>query len=701
MFIHFRSLDRVKQIAGWLRKHAGIARQTALNIASEMHGYEAWEHLLVHWKDENATASTSLDDRVQQFRAVMTTRGVSEQETILALIDPPRSGDEEIQTISISRDDLARQAAKHDPRVKVAESRLELFHKGDDPTGLIVAASKVLHAAGRYQSTRFFELIKINQSRNPEAALFASNLYLAKFMDDPDGSILLGLLDKALESKFPEILANANYRLGVLLIDSDPGRAKRHMQYAVDANLDSAKFSMAIYLEAGVHGYEKDPEKAMAYYIDCHENHGHQLAKLAIAKAVVLGGRSDLPYNGEQLLAELAHNGQEEAASILRWVNVKRRLESMDVRLPIKVTPAGGNRPKMIRDALVDKFGIAERIAEDITASLYGYESWYALMKAATDKKTPKGPDDEDCTVIELRRRRESQEHLLVEYIGLEKIVAEVCVELLQPTARTARPTLKALEKAMRQRALMQRLGDDYAGMRDVAATLTRGEPDALLCLIYGALPVRPKEPDLLAELDKAYACGNDDEPDPAFATIFRDEPEKLAGTIPVSEKYIKISPWALAHQAFVRMNVAPIDPAEAKRLLLAQLAQFGVSAARPYALEMLGHIAGGLVGGKRDTTAALAYYREAAELGQAEAAFSAARILSDRGTARGTNEAISFYRKAIDLGSEKSRYNLARLLMIRGRISDLDEVRHLMRVAAHRGDHLAIEYMERKERGR
>lgn len=697
MFIHFHSLDRVRQIGGWLRKHSGIARQTALNIASEMHGYEGWEHLLVRGKEVNATASTDLEIRTQQFRAVMAARGVSDPEAILKMIDPPRSDENEIPTISISMDDIARQAAKYDPRVKAAESRLEFFHQLGDPTSLINAATKVLQTAGRHQSARFFELIHLNQNGNPEAALFATSLYLAGYMEDPDGSIVLGLLERALKSNFPDIRVNANYGLGVHLRETDPVRARSHMQYAVDANLDVAKFAMALYLDSGIHGYEEDHEQAMAYYVDCHENHGHHLAKLEIAKAVVLRGRSDLPYDGEQLLAELAREGQKEAAFILRWMNARRRRESMDIRLPNKVTPTGGNRPKMVRDALVNKFGIAEKIAEEVTASLYGYDSWHALMKAATDKKTPKGPEDEDCTADEFEKRKKSQANLLVEYLGLEETSAEVAVELLQPTGRTiSKPSLKNLEKAIGKQAVKHRLGDDYDGIRDMVSKFTQGESENLMALVYGAFPVCAEEPDLLAELDKAYVSGNHDKPDLAFGNIVREEPDKLPSTVAVSEKFVKTSPWALVHQAFVRMNMTPSDPAEAKRLLLAQLAQFETSVARPFALTMLGEIARDGGGGKRDANKALAYFREAAASGQALAAFEAALMLSERGTARSTNEAIHMYRTAIELGSEKARFNLARLLFIRGRISDYDEARHLIRVAAQRGDHLAIEFMER-----
>ncbi|MDW9481300.1 hypothetical protein GOB57_21885 [Sinorhizobium meliloti] len=626
----------------------------------------------------------------------MKKKGISNPEAIMALIDPPSGDGDEPLTISISKDDLARQAAKYDPRVKAAEARLEFFHKAGDPTGVVSAAMEAMKTAGRHQTPRFFELVTLNQHGSPEAALFATSLYVAGLMDDPDGSIVTGLFEKALKSKLSATRVSANYGLGVHLREIDTERAKKHMQLAVDADLDVAKFAVARYLDSGIFGYEKNPEQAMKLYIDCHENHGHQLATLAIAKAVIFGARDDLPYDAEKLLAELARDGQKDAGAILRWLNAQRRHISLDIRLPQVVTPEGGNRPKMVRDAVRAQFSIPEQLIEAVTASLYGYPSWKALLEAASDKKTIKGPDDEDCGADELAQRTKFQARLLVEYLGLEETSAEVAIELLQPTGRTVRPSLKNLARMVRKRALLPRLGEDYDAIRKMVAGFGMGDPDDLMAMVYEAFPIGKQEPDLLEELDQAYVSGEYDRPDPVFGRVMREAPETLTKVIAVAGRYVNTSPWALCHQAVANMTVIPPNPVEAKRTLLLQLSQFPSSPNRPFVLALLGDVENGRHGGKRNRKAAMACYKEAASLGSPQGAFAAALLMSEGQSVRSQNAAISMYRTAIALGSEEARVNLALLFFRQRRVMDYDEAMHLMRVAAQMGDHIAIDFLSR-----
>ncbi len=661
-----------------------------------MYGYEGWDHLLTRWKELNDGASKSSEARREQFMVAMTKQGVSNANTIMALIDPPDEAGEDAVSISISRDDIAREAAKYDPRVKSAEARLEFYHQNGDPTMVVMTAGTLLQTLGKHQTARFFELLELNQNGTPEAALFATSLYLAGYMQDPDGSTITALFENALRSDMPDIRINANYGLGVHLRKIDVERAKKHMQIALDADSAAAKFAVALSLETGVFGYDQDPERAMKLYIDCYDNHGHEPAKLAIAKAIVFGKRDDLPYDAEKLLTELAGSGQKEADVILRWLKTCRRHAKLDIRLPSTVTPHGGNRPKMVRDALKAQFGLPEPLLEAVTATFYGYLGWRALLEAASDKKAIKGPDDEDCEADELLERNKFQTQLLMEYFGLDDMQAEVALELLQPTGRNGKPSLKNLEREVERRKLRPRLGDDYDAIRKMASMLGLGDPDDLMSFVYGAVPIGEEEPDLLHELDEAYASGKYDRPDLAFGEIFRQAPEMLSQAIEVAEKHVDTSPWALCHQAVARITIVPHEPAAAKRLLRLQLSKYPSSDNRPFVLSLLGDVESGRYGGKRDEKAALACFKESASLGSPQGAFSAALLISERKSVKSQNEAISMYRTAIKLGSVESMTNLALLFFRQRRVGNFDEAMHLLRTAAESGDHIAIEFLSR-----
>ena len=696
MIIHLPSMERAKQIAGWLRKHSGIARQKSLNIVAEMHGYEGWDHLLTRWKELNDGSSRNVADRREQFPVTLARHGVSNVDLVMGLVDPSNGDGEDSLTLTITRDDIARQAAKYDPRVKDAEARLEFYHKSGDPTRLVMAAGTLLQTVGKHQTPRFFELVALNQGRTPEAALFATSLYLAGYMKDPDGSIVTALFETALRSEMPDIRVNANYGLGVYLRDFDAVRAKRHMQVAVDAGSPQAKFAVALCLETGEYGYDEDPGRAMELYIECHESHGHDLAKLAIAKAVVFRKRADLPYDAEKLLAELAQGGQKEAEVILRWLGTLRRHAKLDIRLPGTVTPDGGNRPKMVRDALKAQFGLPEPLVEAVTAAFYGYAGWKALLEAASDRKTTKGPDDEDCDPAELAERTKFQNLLLKEYFGLDDLQAEVAFDMLRPTGRTGKPSLKDMEREIERRKLKPRLGEDYDAIRKFASMLGMGDPDGLMSLVYGAVPLGDDEPDLLDELDRAYASGKQDQPDLAFGEIFRHAPELLSRAVEVAEKHVDTNPWALCHQAVAKITIIPHDPDAARKLARLQLSKYPTWDRRAFVLSILGGVESGDYGGKRNEKAALACFRESAALGSAQGAFAAARMISDRPSVKSQNEAISMYRTAIRLGSMEAMTNLALLFFRQRRLGHFDEAMRLLRTAADRGDHIAIEFLER-----
>jgi TPR repeat protein len=694
MLIHIPSLDRAKQIAGWLRKHSGVARQKSLNIVADMHGYEGWDHLLARWMELDNGASKSTDTRHQQFVASMKRHEISNTSVIMDLIDPVDEESENTIRISISRDDIAKEAAKYDPRVKAAEARLEFYHTSGDPTGLVMAATQLLQTVGKHQTSRFFELLTLNQGKTPEAALFATSLYLAGYMQDTDGSIVTNLFETALRSENPDISTNAHYGLGVHLRKIDLKRAMRHMQIAVDADCAPAKFAMALCLETGAFGYDEDPERAIQLYIECHENHGHELAKLSIAKAIVFGNRNELPYDAEELLSELAGSGQKEAEVILKWIKTRRRHATLDIRLPSTVTPNGGNRPKMVRDALKAQFGLPETLLEAVTATFYGYETWKALLGASSNKKTTKGPHDEDCDTGELAERKKFQAYILTEYFGLGDMPAEVALDLLQPTARTGKPSLKDLERGIERRKLMPRLGGDYDAIRKMAEMLGIGDPDDIMSLIYGAVPMCEEESDLLEALEEAYASGNHDLPDEAFRKISRGAPELLSRAVELAERHVEISPWALCHQAIAKITIMPQDPDAARRLLRRQLVKYPTWEKRSFALALLGEVERGDYGGKRNEKAALAYLRESASLGSPQGAFAAALLISERQSVKSQNEAISMYRTAIKLGSVESMTNLALLFFRQRRVEHFDEAMHLMRKAAASGDRIAIDFL-------
>ena len=488
MFIFIKKQERANQIARWLRKHSGVQLSKALEITAKMHGYEGWNHFLLRWPDQNGSASRDPDVSRKQFLSVLTEHGVKNPEVIIDLVEP-LPGPEEHPKIVITAEDIAKEQAKLDPRTKSAVERLEMRYAEGDLVSVIIEATKITRTNGRHQLPRFFEICRECQRSSPEAALFASNLYVSGVLPDPDGSIAVDLLQYGLTSSDETISNSAHYGLGIAMRKTDVMAAKRHMEAASVAGLSVARFAIACSTESGEHGYRKNPEKALKLYIEAYQIDGHRRAKYEVARILLTEGRVISGFEPERMLQELSQEGMKDALVLLRWTVSKRHLQSMDLRLPSKVVPESGDRPKRVREALQAHFSIPTAICEAITASLYGYARWSALMADASNKSVSPGLQDEDCDVESVKSRHEIQAEMLASYIGMDKFVADICIKLLQPTGRSVRPSLKTLDTEIQRVVLKERLGEDYEAARRMAEMMSfLGDTDTVMKMVYGSV---------------------------------------------------------------------------------------------------------------------------------------------------------------------------------------------------------------------
>lgn len=209
----------------------------------------------------------------------------------------------------------------------------------------------------------------------------------------------------------------------------------------------AAGYVLSLAYAQGRMGLVKDVDMAVTILRELVDEDDDPEAKLMLAQLIVAGKAKPADVDPFQLLTEAAAQGVEEAMAMLMDVGavIGNNPDADDLMLPYIVTPDGMKRPKLIRDALVLEFDIRRIEAEEFTSHLFGYGEWATMMRDATDTTKKKGKFDEDLEPAELNERLRLLASVICSHVDMEDYVADIVVDLLKPTARSGRPSLKRL----------------------------------------------------------------------------------------------------------------------------------------------------------------------------------------------------------------------------------------------------------------
>ncbi|MBY3433505.1 sel1 repeat family protein [Rhizobium laguerreae] len=440
MLIFVPGLDRAKAIAHIIKSYSGVQLSKSYEIVGMAYGYEGWNHLNRKF-EEGAVPPHSAEERRQQFVESMLGAGISETDTsqIMSEIErTDRKGDAD------TRDAREHRQDAFDRLVKLAQEG-----KSAEFTEL---AGELIGRLDKTQTARVLDMVREHAPRSPEAALYATRLYLSGVMADTEKQSLEGLFSFATSSERDNVRLSAHLGLALVLSQKSDGNGevKRNLDIAVNGDLPEALFTLARFHEYGVHGYRRDLKKALGLYIEMYEELDAEFAALEIARLLITKNElypEDYEYDPIELLTGLADDGSSEAMEMLGAIRSATKLNEQGYELGETITPDGGKRPKLVRDALKGAFDLSTTHAESLTAGLFGYTSWSRLNNAANDKRTVKGKFDEECSAPEFVKRQNLQRNLLCYRLSLDEYIAEIAIRLLKPTSRLGKPSLRRLEQ--------------------------------------------------------------------------------------------------------------------------------------------------------------------------------------------------------------------------------------------------------------
>jgi hypothetical protein len=292
-----------------------------------------------------------------------------------------------------------------------------------------------------------------------------------------------------------------------------------YLRKAVEHDVPMARHMLSLAYVWGKMGLKIDISEAV-HLLEGLIKDEYSEAKVTLAQ-LIIAKKAKLPnVDPFQLIAEAAADGVEEAITMLLDLGkgLSEAPGNEEPMLPYVVIPDGMKRPKLVRDALVSEFGMTRDQSEELTAGLYGYSKWSVLTRAATDPKVKKGKFDEDMEPAELNERNQLLTSVLCYYIEIEDYIADIAINLLKPTARNGRPTLKKLQERVNSCMIpvgsrtistnMNRLVDQIGVGGDLEKSMRTASParaDVWLEMLSSHLGWKFEEVDAKADADGAW----------------------------------------------------------------------------------------------------------------------------------------------------------------------------------------------------
>jgi hypothetical protein len=191
----------------------------------------------------------------------------------------------------------------------------------------------------------------------------------------------------------------------------------------------------------------KDEEAAVEWLSRAVES-GSVAGHVNMAKYILGNGDEDIGYNPIELLQFAAAHGSSEATMILRSIDPDSDPEQHEPMLPYVVIPADMSRPSKVMVAMMEEFGMPDHVASPIVAAMFGFPDWKLFATAVHDRGRKRGKFDEECSEEERAERVRLQTSVLMNFVSMPQVVAEIAVGLLRPTAMKGPCSLRKLDEA-------------------------------------------------------------------------------------------------------------------------------------------------------------------------------------------------------------------------------------------------------------
>jgi tetratricopeptide (TPR) repeat protein len=311
-------------------------------------------------------------------------------------------------------------------------------------------AAIIMDAMGKETPQEVFDFLDRSARKSPYAALACASSFFLRDMPQPDHR--LKLLKRAARADDEELAADAYYALAVeySLVEKTVRKALSALERAADLGHGDAYVRLARGYEFGLYRNRINVDRAYYNLCLCIDQLDYGPGKVALADFIIRHGIQSDEYNPIELLHEAAEEGVEGAQERLDALN--EIAAEYKARLPYLIVPRDMNRPEMVRAAIVNELNVGEEFASELVARLFGFDGWGMLEATVIGGSHGESDYDEDCAPDDLHLRRSVQVTIIQEELDVPEDFAEVVWDLLRPTARSGKPSLRALDKTYKGR---------------------------------------------------------------------------------------------------------------------------------------------------------------------------------------------------------------------------------------------------------
>jgi hypothetical protein len=311
-------------------------------------------------------------------------------------------------------------------------------------------AAHIVSVMGAETPVEVFDFLDKASLKSQHAAMVCATTYL--FREPPTADHRLKLLKKASRTDDTDLAAMAYFAIGMetLAYGEQPKKAIPAFQKSSDLGNLESNIVLARAYEEGVFGQRDHINKAfnaLAEAVD--EDYGP--AKMALAEFSFRNGIHDEDYCPHQLLEEAADDGIDGAAELLMMLEEAHGHEELS-KLPYQVVPRTLARPQQIRDAICNESHCSFEAASNLVAGLHGFDTWEEMVIAISDISVPEGPYDEDISIEAMSARQQMQIEIIFNFTDVPPFVVEAIWELIQPTSRDYRASLRKLHEVVNEK---------------------------------------------------------------------------------------------------------------------------------------------------------------------------------------------------------------------------------------------------------
>ncbi|NTF16863.1 hypothetical protein G6L37_00290 [Agrobacterium rubi] len=331
--------------------------------------------------------------------------------------------------------------------------KLEAMEREGQGREAFVLAMSLLSRDGSDETGRIFAIIERAAERHADAALTAAMSYRIFDREETRPGAISTYYEMAIAGDDEKIRRMATFGFARHLLDAgENGRGIRLMKMARRLGHAEAAAEMGSFYEKGSFGVAVDLQECVKCYVEAVE--GDSGRGLFLLSQFMLSNTVKVrDYHPLDLLQRSAAHGYPEAVALVaQMADVIETVMETDPdpdMLSYVVVPDGTERIRLVREAMMNEFSVAEEEAGVVTALLHGYPDWQTLNSDALNADKPKGKFDEDCSAAEFNERERMQTEIFQSRTGCSKEAALTAIKLLRPTSRSAKPSLRRFDKIM------------------------------------------------------------------------------------------------------------------------------------------------------------------------------------------------------------------------------------------------------------